>query len=69
MLYGESSLFLQYFCRISFVVEPGGVIHSEYEKKKKLDWIASSSPTAQKFIFRTSAQNNEEVLCNIMTVL
>lgn len=36
---------------------------------KKPDWIASSSPTAQKFIFRASAQNNGEVLCNIMTVL
>lgn len=38
-------------------------------RQKKADWIASSSPTVQKFIFRASAQNNEEVLCNTMTVL
>ncbi len=65
----DRPIFLQYFCRISFVVEPGCVIHKEYDKQKKTDWIASSRPTVQKCIFRASAQNNEEVVCNKITVL
>lgn len=63
----KAPYFYSIFCRILFVVEPGCLILGI--RQKKADWIVSSSPTVQKFIFRASAQNNEEVLCNTMTVL